>query len=499
MRPLARPIGRRRLVHGVTLLAGVLAACAVPRLTPPPVPTTVIAGSTVVDVEQGVLRPDYNVIVSAGIIRAMGPASTTPVPRGARVVDARGGYLIPGLVDMHAHPFGEGAFSRPEDAPVFGTDALQLYLDHGVTTIRVMAGSPRALDARKRVASGALAGPRMIVCGPHVITARLPRAVKTAEGARREVAEQHAAGYDCIKMYARFSPANRAVYDAVLDEAGARGLPVVGHAAYELPPHVAFRMRTVEHQEHLPRFFETPRVTPAGRDSALAALKTSGAFVTPTIAVHDVHRYIDSATLAARLNEPDMRFVNPEVLSRERRAIAARTHYLQDSAEARSQNFFMKQALRATRLLHEAGIPLLAGSEGGAVFVLMPGITMHRELELLVQAGLTPLDALRAATTNAARALGEEQSRGNVRVGASADLVLLDGNPLADIANVRRIRWVIAASCQSVPCRRGDSRDSTATPSPPASASARRNPPTHDTPSSSSTTAENRAPHRERR
>ena len=433
---------RNRLLPAACFL---LTACASHAPSPDERRTAVvIAGTTIVDVERGALIADQSVIISDGIIKAIGPSATTTVPRGARVRDGSGGYLIPGLVDMHAHPFGEGAFAGPGHPPTFGPDILGSYLHHGITTIRVMSGSPRSLAARARVAAGELRGPRMIVCGPPVVTRRMPRAVTSAAGARREVALQHEAGYDCIKIYARFSPANRDVHDALLGEAATRGLAVAGHVQFDLPPREAFRMRTIEHLEQLPRYFEGPQVTAASRDSALTALRASGTFVTPTIGMHSIHRYIDPAVLAARLAQPDVRMIPREVYDRELEAIAAGTHYLQDSAEARSQREFMERALRTTRLLHEAGVPLLAGSDAGGIFLHMPGRSLHEELSFLVEAGLSPLDALRAATINAARALGEEERRGSVAVGKVADLVLLEGSPLADVTNIQRIRWVMA-------------------------------------------------------
>jgi imidazolonepropionase-like amidohydrolase len=403
----------------------------------------VITHVGVVDVEGGRVLPDRAVVVAGARIAAVGRAADVRVPAGARVVDGAGKYLIPGLVDMHAH------------VTLFGRAALPLYLAHGVTGVRDM-GAERFADARAlrdSIAAGRPLGPRMRVASP-VVESRgwLAFAKRTTERAgtpwtlyerfgpatpaeaARWVDSVAALGADHVKV--RNWPAAE-IGRALVARAHARGLAVVGHANEPFP---RAGVATYEHAIWPPLRAGGARDS-AARDALWRTLAASGAAYTPTL-----------VTWPTRLERPDT------LVARLDRDAVAGLRYVPARARAawRDQLLAMAQeapldwraAYRAARRdaaeSRRAGVPLLAGTDAGAPLVV-PGASLHDELALLVRdAGATPLDALRAATSTPARVTGQAHALGAVAPGRLADLVLLDADPLRDIRNTRAIAAVVA-------------------------------------------------------
>lgn len=419
----------------------------------------------VVPMDVEAVLADRTVILDGGKITAIGPADELEPPAGALVVDGRGKYLLPGLHDMHVHLYEEDL-----------EDHLTLYLANGVTTVQSMHGSPWHLKVRERLRKGELLGPRLFTTGPTTATGR----VNSPEKAGTFVAEQKAAGYDAIKMYGDGSDTmTRETYARLISAAHAAGLRVVGHAPRNHPFSVVLEegQDSIDHMEEIVYTY-TPivevqgplldiqfrRVGPEASDEALAQLdslaermvpaaktlaaeaRKVGLVVTPTLVTFEaIHRQTTPA-YPKLLEAPEMRYISPlrtvewgPELNGYRSGWSDRLE-LMDKVLGKSLEL-QKVIVKA---LHDAGVPLLTGTDAPLDFVY-PGFALHRELELFVESGLTPYEALRAATVQPARELGTDEEEGTVAVGRRADLVLLEANPLEDVTNASRIAGVFAA------------------------------------------------------
>ena len=397
----------------------------------------------VVDVERGRVIRNQTVIVREKRITVLGPSRNVPVPADAIIVDGNDRFLVPGFVDMHVHLYTEG-------------DAFT-YVANGITTVRNMAGDSTHLEFRRRIASGDIIGPRIITAGPVIEAepASHPDNVILTDPAtvRLEIARQHAAGYDFVKVYNHMAPA---VYAAVIAAAKEFNMPVVGHVPMEVGLNgvLAARQLSIEHlfgyiQELVP---PTSPVQPSAsfRDWSLAwnyidasrikALvdKTvaSGTWNCPTFAFF-VHEMSPAATHAGLLKRPEVKFLSLSGLPDR----SKNEGYLKGftGADFAATQRGLKNRFRLLRALDKAGAGLLVGTDSW-----LSGYAYADELELLVKAGLKPSRVLRMATVDAARFFGEADQWGTITVGHSADIVLLDANPLADISNTRRVRAVVS-------------------------------------------------------
>lgn len=393
----------------------------------------------VVDVESGRVLPDKTVLIAGNRIATVGRAADVRVPRGAQVVDGSGKYLIPGLWDMHSHVVG------------FGPMALRLYLPHGVTGVRDM-GAERFAKAkawRDSIAAGLLLGPRMRIASPVVENPRwlafarrmgeqagVPWTLyerfgpSTPEEALRWVDSVAALGADHIKV--RNWP-DTTTGRALVARARERGLPVVGHANEPFP-----RMGITSYEHGI---WPPLKGSDAARDSLWRQFVASGAAFVPTLVTWPI-RLDTPDTLLAKLSSgriPGLRYVPAETVRKWRDDLLG----LKQESPRDWTNIY-RANLRDVAEMHRAGVAMMAGTDIGAP-LLVPGFSLHDELALLVSAaGLTPLQALQAATLTPARVLGLADSLGSVEAGKIADLVLLDANPLEDIRNTRRIHAVVA-------------------------------------------------------
>ena len=400
----------------------------------------------VVDVASGADHANVTVVVAHGRIIAMGPSETTPPPSGARVVDATGKFLIPGLWDMHVH-LGQWPVS-----------ALRLLVAHGVTGVRDMGTALGEIQVlRDAVAAGRTVGPRVVAAGAildgpgHASPER--RIVASVAEATFVVDSLAAAGADSIKVY-EFLP--RDAFLAIVAEAKAKHLDVVGHVprAAGVIRAIDAGQRSVEHLSGVPLpcplsmrwAARTPGLggvmPPCGDDGArrdvFAHFRAANAWVTPTlVAYRGAARATDPSALGTAA-EPRMRLVNATVRRHWDEQIAKWPKLVPASYRRSLPELYG----RVTRDAHLAHVAFLAGSDLGNTLVF-PGSGLHDELELLVGAGLSALEALQAATVGPARFLGVADSLGRVEPGMVADLVLLDADPRADIRNVRRIAAVV--------------------------------------------------------
>jgi imidazolonepropionase-like amidohydrolase len=429
-------------------------------ITPDPIPKSlVLTGVTVIDPTGRPAQQGMTVVVAAGRIAALGKPGQVIVPAGARVLDASGKFLIPGLWDMHVH-----WYDRP---------SLPLFTVNGITGIRIMCGFPVHLQWRREMAAGKLTGPRLdlagpIVDGPEPVWPDSLRAANAAEGALavRTIQNQ---GYDCVKVY-NLLP--RSAYFGVAEEARKRGVPLVGHVPFAIDAGQASDagQKSIEHlsgvslscssrEAELRKEMAVALDKHAGPATALslrfevqaedscdeakaAALFTrfvkNGTWQVPTLTVRQAHALLKDPTAS---NKSQLRYLPPSLKARweKRRAATFKKLGLEDLANFKAS---LEKQLDLVGKMNRAGVRFLAGTDTGALDCF-PGSSLHDELELLVRAGLTPLQALQAATRNPAEYLGRLAELGTVEPGKLADLVLLDADPLADIRNTRKIHAVV--------------------------------------------------------
>ncbi|MEW5929749.1 MAG: amidohydrolase family protein [Gemmatimonadota bacterium] len=449
-----------------------LAGCAAPpRPAPAPEPADLaITHVAVVDVERGVLLPDRTVLVAGGRITRVAPSDSVRPGAGARVLDGGGGYLVPGLWDMHVHL--RSSTAERIDMPLF--------VAHGVTGVRDMSSDcafaaqgpvclPEMRERQRRVEAGELVGPRLLalsswgVNGPGWLPDSLPRFYHAATREDGRLLARHFAerGADLVKVYNRVP---REGFLGLTEEARRLGLPVAGHepdsvSAVELAD---AGMRSVEHARVFlhhcwpgaAEFWRTgtPRLSGTALRRRMVddydpevCADVFGAFVrngTAYVPTHLTRKTEAHAADPAMRRDPRRRFV-PRAQWAAWEADMDRTDAADSTPQGRRtrMDFYLK-GLRATGDAHRAGVRVLAGTDAGDSFVF-PGSSLHEELAELVAAGLAPAGALRAATLGAAEFLGRTADFGTVQAGRVADLVLLDGDPLADVRNTTRIRAVV--------------------------------------------------------
>ncbi len=411
------------------------------------------------------LRLDQTVILSGDRITAVGRTGTVHIPGGAQVIDATSQFLIPGLWDMHVHMFNDNwkAASAPN-----------LFLANGVTGVRDMGSNlERILALREQIASGSLLGPRMVV--PGVIggmedSAGTRRFISAAE-ARAAVRQLKHGGADFVKLYSYLQP--EAFYAAV-DEAKKQGMTAAGHVPFAVKASDAAKagLKSIEHLEGV--FIESADLEDALREEISMRIREGKkGIAVAQITVDQTERYRDSYN-PKRLQQLIAQFVkyktwhcatliSPESFGHFVDALGndfADYPYVQYVSKARQDswkrglsNFFSADQIRnikvivaykrfLTTAMHRAGVEFLAGTDAPALGQL-PGFSLHDELAIFVQVGFSPIEALRTATINPARFFGREKELGTVEQGKLADLVLLDANPLDDIANTRRITAVV--------------------------------------------------------
>ena len=448
----------------ISLLATALFSSASgvrPHAAPETVAFTHVA---VVDPGGTVTQSDRAVVVTGDRIAEIGRTGAVRIPPGARVVDATGKYLIPGLWDMHAH-----IFTHRGDA------FFPLYAVAGVTAVRDMhtvVPMAEIQEHRKRLAAGTLIGPRLIaVAGPLIAGpsggGRFPPEclVATPAEARAAVVARKRLGVDFIKVHGGLS---RALLLAIADEARRQGLPYAGHPPG--PPDEASDagLRSIEHGGGV-RMASDPRAPELRKQNAAATPEPGVGFVIQNLRRRATARFDEQTAqpLFAKFRANDTWLVPTLVQGLVWQYLADGSvpypgwvRYMPRSFtdEWKSSSGFVnpsaqdlidgasdfRMSIEIVAAMRRAGLKLMAGTDANGPFPsLIPGISLHEELRLFVEAGYTPAEALGAATIAPARFLGKEKDFGTVEAGKVADLLLLDADPLADIRNTQKIQAVM--------------------------------------------------------
>lgn len=398
----------------------------------------------VVSMQDGSVAEARALRIVDGRIAAVVPAAEADPAGTDTVIDGDGAYVIPGLAEMHAHvPGGDDGEQRAQDV-------LALYLANGITTARGMLGEPWHLEVRAMLANGRWTGPRLITSGPSFNG----RTVTSPEQAAERVREQAAAGYDFLKLHPGLEADE---YEAIVAAAREAGLPFAGHVSEAVGLDAALRARqdTIDHldgyaQAMVPTdsplhgqgadFFGinlAPAMNAAVADQLAYSTALAGVWNVPTQSL--LEHAAGDAPVKSLLDRPEMVYVSTGLATRWAGAVIS----LRNLAPAEDRARFLEARRALIASLHEAQAGLLLGSDAPQI-MNVPGFSVHHELAFLVDAGLTPLEALRTGTVDVARFLGETD-RGEVAAGHLADLVLLAANPAEDIAATAGVRGVMRA------------------------------------------------------
>lgn len=405
--------------------------------------TVVMDNVRIVDVQADQVSGPSAVLIRQGFIQESGPSGAFSDITDASRIDGQGRYLMPGLAEMHAHVPGDSD-------PRYQQDILLLYLAHGVTTIRGMLGQPSHLDLRRDLAAGRVTGPRLVTSGPSFNG----NSVSSAESAAAMVRAQAEAGYDFLKLHPGLWPE---AFEAITRTADALGIGFAGHVSDDvgIDRAIAARQSSVDHldaymQALVPESHELYGTNPEffGINLALAAdhariaglaqrTAEAGVWNVPTETL--AYNIASERSLAEMMNRPQMAYMSPGTRSQwQQRVQASRAQYSSEQRQA-----FIDVRLSLIKALHDAGAGLLLGADAPQI-MNVPGHAVHEELALYVMAGLTPAEALVTGTVNVGRFLGQP-AYGCIAPGCVADLILLEGNPLLDIANTETLQGVMRA------------------------------------------------------
>jgi imidazolonepropionase-like amidohydrolase len=401
----------------------------------------------------GAILRDVSVVVHDGKITAIGSARTVTVPSGTRRISGEAKWLMPGLADMHVHVVNRGlARIRHQDiAPeqMLTQDVMLPFIANGVTQILDMSSLPESLEQRDEIARGAALGPHYAttgeIDGSPAVWGPVAREAVTPEEARRSVHDIHAAGFDFIKVYSRLS---LPVYAAILDEGRQEGIRVIGHlpdaARGDAESVLVDGLTMVAHAEEYAKQatnLADPMASDHDVERFAALAKRHGIWLSPTLTTMQwISRQTqDGAVIAAN---PYLKYMYPAV-------VAQWLHNNRYVLRASPQRVLLFERMvafndRLVRAFAGEGIPMLAGTDASVPGVVY-GYSLHDELEALAHAGLSNRNVLESATRLSAEFLGMQVKRGTVETGKEADLLLLDADPLVDVANTRRIAAVVVA------------------------------------------------------
>lgn len=343
---------------------------------------------------------DYSVIVTDGKIQNIGRANNISIPKSATIINGSGKYLMPGLADMHTHIMAE--------------DDMDLYLANGITMVRNMWGGPFHLELKRKIEQGEIQGPRVLTTGP-LMDGYPPvwpgsTIILSTFQAKSLVGLYKQQGYDYIKVYDGLS---ENIYRAILKEAKAQKIPVVGHVPYKVGVKKAI-MYGQKSFEHLFGYKSTPELYNLTVENEVWNCPTLIAFTSKKKALQE---------------EP---VEGMEYIPAERLKIW----------EIQQYNGNYEWAVFKTKKLHDVGAKLLAGTDANNPYIV-PGFSMHEELERLTKIGFSPYETLKMSTVDAAEFAGLSELIGTVEIDKNAELILLNQNPLLNISNTRLLEGVM--------------------------------------------------------
>jgi imidazolonepropionase-like amidohydrolase len=424
-------------------------------------PVVALTHVRVVDGTGAPARGDQTIVIANGRIQSVGDAASANVPASAKVVDLSGNTALPGLVMMHEHMYytaglaynPDGSVAEPIQINQIGYSAPRLYLACGVTSMRT-AGSLEPyedLNIKRKIDSGEMPGPKMHVTGPylegaHSFFAQMHE-LTGPDHARKTLDYWADEGVTSFKAYMNIT---RAELKTAIDEAHKRGMKVTGHLCS-----IGYREAAalgIDNLEHGPVFVDTefvpgkkPDVCPGGEETDRSLLREDVAGANVQGMLHDLvarHVAVTSTLPVFELDVPGRPPLRREVL--QSMAPQAEVSYLKWRAERPSADMatLLKKEMQFEHEFAKAGGVLLAGSDPTGIGGVLPGFGDQREIELLVEAGFTPIEAIQVATANAAEFLGETAQIGTIAAGKAADLLVVSGDPSTRIEDIEKVNTV---------------------------------------------------------
>lgn len=384
---------------------------------------------------------NQTVVIADGRITRMGPAASTQVPAGATTIDARGKYLMPGVAEMHGHIPGANVEAAE--------DVLFLYVAAGATTVRGMQGHPAQLELRRRAQAGEIIAPRLWLAAPPLSGNNVP----DAAAADRLVRQAKEAGFDLLKVHEGISAE---AYAGIVKTAREVGLPWGGHVSQHVRVEGALRAQqsTIDHIDDYIDALNPP-ASPAwsanggdrvrlmalnadeSRIPELArATREAGVAIVPTQILWEVLR--GARDPQQMLDRPENRYIPQTTLTGWTNTV----NNLRTNADPAAAAREVQLRNRLLEAMSDEGVLILMGTDAPQLFSV-PGFSLHRELPVMVEAGMTPFQVLQSGTVNVAKFFGIEDEAGTVAEGKRADLLLLDANPLSDIGSMERIAGVM--------------------------------------------------------
>jgi imidazolonepropionase-like amidohydrolase len=406
-----------RAVAALALLVPLRAGAQAPRVV-------VFDNVSVVPMTRDGVVPNQTVVVTGDRITAVGPANSTRVPDGATRVDGQGKFLMPGLAEMHGH-------IPPPTAPREQVEnVLFLYVAAGVTTVRGMQGAPGQLDLREAAKRGDIVAPNLYLAGPQFSGA----AVKSVEDAAARVRQQKSEGWDLLKVQEGLAAD---VYDSMAKTAKEVGIRFGGHVPDSIDVLHAMDMGQ-ETFDHIDGYIEhLDGRAKAVDDKALQNLvqrtRKAGSWIVPTMLVWETLQ--GPVTLESRTSYAELKYLPTTQVEQWTKALDTRLKQPQYNAAA--AKLHIDNRVRILKALHGGGVRLLLGSDAPQQFNV-PGYSIHREMKSMADAGISNYEIVKSGTANVGEYFKAQDTFGTIATGQRADLILVDANPLQNLANLAR-------------------------------------------------------------
>ncbi|NVK55503.1 MAG: amidohydrolase family protein [Alteromonadaceae bacterium] len=408
----------KRLITLLCIIA--TASCAKTSIATTQDNSFVLTNINIVDTEHHTIHRNKSILVNAGKIQQIAETATALHPKTGRVIDGKGGYVTPGLIDMHVHMYEKAAFT--------------IALSHGVTHVRIMNGVPDQLHWRDQVEAGQLIGSSATVSSPIISAyndAPLHHTVHTVEQAQNAVTQFKAAGYDLIKVYGNLS---EGALTAIVVAGRQLAMPVAKHgphASGDMPVTALTGLQSLEHVEDIYQGPLNHEFAPHRLPAIAEAIKSTGVPVTPTLNIY--------YQLTMLSNEKDTFLASiptnytSDIIALEASQNQVKRWLSASENMARHNQKTFKFLQHITDVLSDTGVPLLVGSDSG-VLLSPHGLATHNEMRLMHQAGLSVYEVLAAATINPAKALNLHNEIGKIAENYAADFIYSTANPVEEMS-----------------------------------------------------------------